>query len=234
MQSLTQLTELMNKAKIIELGHFLEENIPVWPTHSRFYKMLWHSPAKGDAATNFQLIFNEHNGTHADSTLHYDADNGTSIDAMPVRTFFGPCCVMHLEFLGHGGIVEPEHIHQWEKENGPVSPGDIVILNYGWYKLWKLMPDHTPFITDYPGLGGAAAEMLRDKGVKLIGCDTLSVDAQRNSSDPAHHALLYHGVAVMENLNNLGELPPRCYFLSLPLRIRGGSGSPVRPLGLIF
>jgi kynurenine formamidase len=40
-------------------------------------------------------------------------------------------------------------------------------------------------------------------------------------------------VAIIENLNNLGELPPRCYFLALPLRIKGGSGSPIRPLALV-
>ena len=234
MQPATQLAHLMNAARIVELGHVLEEGIPVWPTHSRFYKMLWHSPTKGDSSTNHQIILNEHNGTHVDATFHYDAANGKTIDVIPATTFFGPCCVMHMESLGKGGVVEPEHILEWEKQNGPVADGDIVIMNYGWHKLWKLMPDHLPFITDYPGLGGPAAELLRDRGVKMVCCDTLAVDAQRNPHDPAHHALLYHGVAVMENLNNLGELPARCYLLCLPLRIKGGSGSPVRPLGLVF
>lgn len=234
MDSLTQMVELMGKARIVELGHVLEEGIPVWPTHSRYYKMLWNSPTKGDNSTNHQIIFNEHNGTHIDATLHYDFKNGVSIDKFPAETFFGPCCVLHLESLGKNGVVEPDHILDWERENGPISRGDIVILDYGWYKLWKRMPDHLPFITDYPGLGGAAAELLRDRGVKMIGCDTLSVDAQRNREDPAHHALLYHGVVVMENLNNLGELPARCFFLSLPMRFAGGSGSPVRPIGLVF
>lgn len=234
MPALAQLADLMRRAKIVELGHVLEEGIPIWPTHARFFKMPWHSPANGDGSTNFQIILGEHNGTHVDATLHYDLKNGRSIDAMPIETYFGPACVMHLESLGKGGVVEPEHVLAWEKENGPIVRGDIVILNYGWYKLWKRMPDHLPFITDYPGLGGEAAALLRDRGVKMIGCDTLSVDAQRNADDPAHHALLYHDVSVMENLNNLGELPPRCYFLSLPLRFKGGSGSPVRPLGLVL
>ncbi|MCC8191247.1 MAG: cyclase family protein, partial [Planctomycetes bacterium] len=159
---------------------------------------------------------------------------GHAIAASPVRHFFGPCFVFQIEDLGRGGVVHPEHIQAWEERNGPIAAGDIVIFNYGWYRLWKLMPDHLPFITDYPGLGGPAAELLRERGVKMVGCDTLAVDAQCNPDDPAHHALLYHGVAVMENLTNLAELPARCWFLSLPLRIRGGSGSPVRPLALVF
>ena len=234
MHPAAKLMELLATAKIVELGHVLEEGIPVWPTHSRFFKMKWHSPDNGDASTNFQIILNEHNGTHADAMLHYDRKDGKSIDELPVETFFGPCCVMHFESLGKNGVVEPEHILAWEHEHGPVVKGDIVILNYGWHKLWKRMPDHKPFITDYPGLGGEGAELLRDRGVKLVGCDTLGVDALCNSHDPAHHALLYHGVAVMENLANLSQLPPRCFFFALPLKIKGGSGSPIRPLALVF
>lgn len=229
-----KLAELLGSATIVELGHVLEEDIPVWPTHSRFFKMPWHSPAKGDSSTNFQIILNEHNGTHADATLHYDAKNGKSIDQMPVETFFGPCCVMRFDRLGENGVVEPEHILAWEREHGSVARGDIVILNYGWHKRWKRMPDHLPYITGYPGLGGEGAELLRDRGVKLVGCDTLGVDALCNAHDPAHHALLFHNVAIVENLNNLDALPPRCFFLALPLRIRGGSGSPVRPLALVY
>jgi kynurenine formamidase len=234
MNRLTTLTELIGNARIVELGHVLEEGIPVWPTHSRFFKMPWHSPDKGDSSTNFQIILNEHNGTHADAMLHYDQKNGKSIDQLPPETFLGPCCVMHFETLGKNGVVGPEHILAWEKEHGAVAPGDIVILDFGWHRLWKRMPDHTPYITDSPGLGGAGAELLRERGAKLVGCDVLGVDALCNTDDPAHHALLCHGVAIVENLNNLGALPPRCFFLALPLRIKGGSGSPIRPLALIY
>ncbi|MCC8190382.1 MAG: cyclase family protein, partial [Planctomycetes bacterium] len=63
MTTLETLSALFRDARIVELGHVLEEGIPVWPTHSRFYKMAWHCPPKGDPTTNFQLIFNDHNGT---------------------------------------------------------------------------------------------------------------------------------------------------------------------------
>jgi kynurenine formamidase len=217
----------------VELGHVFEEDMPIWPTHSRFYKMAWESPAKGNSATTFQIILNEHNGTHADATLHYDREHGKSIDEMPPETFFGPCRVMHFAELGNNGVVTADRIRAWEKEHGAVERGDIVILNYGWHRLWKRMPDHLPYITDYPGLGGDGAELLRERGVKLVGCDTLSIDALCNPHDPAHNALLRHNVAIIENLNNLSELPPRCYFLALPLRIKGGSGSPVRPVAIV-
>lgn len=40
-------------------------------------------------------------------------------------------------------------------------------------------------------------------------------------------------LARRENLNNLDKLPPFCLFLALPLKIRGGSGSPVRAVALV-
>ncbi len=234
MDKLELLTDLLGRARVVELSHLLEEDIPVWPTHSRFYKMVWHSPAKGDTGTNHQFIMNEHNGTHVDASMHYFAETGLKIDEMPAASWFGPCCVLHLPDLGKGGVVEPAHIADWEGKNGRIAKGDVVILDYGWYRRWRLMPNHLDYITDYPGLGGEAAEVLRDRGVKLVCSDTLSIDARRNADDPAHHVLLGNGIAIAENLDNLGELPPRCYFLCLPLRIKGGSGSPVRPVALVI
>ncbi|MDR3077278.1 MAG: cyclase family protein [Planctomycetota bacterium] len=234
MEALSQFAELMAKARLVELSHHLEEGIPIWPTHSRFFKMVWHSPEKGDDSLNYQFVMNEHNGTHVDSLAHFFPKGGVSIDKMPPETFSGPCAVINVESVGKGGTAEPGHILDWEKENGRIAKGDVVVLNYGWHRLWKLMPDHLPFITDFPGLSEKGAELLRDRGAKLVGCDPMAVDALKNSGQPAHHVLLGSGVAIVENLANLDQLPPRCYFLCLPLRIRGGSGSPVRPVALVL
>lgn len=233
MNTLAQLEEALGRLDVVELAHVLEEDIPIWPTHSRFYKMVWHSPAKGDGSLNHQIILNEHNGTHVDSPAHYFLEKGPRIDAMPVQTYFGPCAVFDLRHLGANGEATAKHFLAWEAKNGQLRRNDIVILNYGWHKFWKKMPDHLPYITDYPGLGKDGAELLLERGIKMVCCDTLSVDAIKNSHDPAHHVLLGNGISVMENLTNLDRLPPRCYFLSLPLRIRDGSGSPVRPLALV-
>ncbi|MBX6764270.1 MAG: cyclase family protein, partial [Rubrobacteraceae bacterium] len=50
---------------------------------------------------------------------------------------------------------------------------------------------------------------------------------------PAHHTLLGNEVYIVENLANLRSLPPFCMFMAFPLKIRGGSGSPVRALALV-
>jgi kynurenine formamidase len=72
-----------------------------------------------------------------------------------------------------------------------------------------------------------------ERGAALVGCDTLAIDAAGSEESPAHHALLGNEVYIVENLNNLGALPPFCLFVALPLKIRGGSGSPVRAVALV-
>ena len=37
----------------------------------------------------------------------------------------------------------------------------------------------------------------------------------------------------IENLKNLDRLPPFCYFVTFPLKVKGGSGSPVRAVALV-
>jgi kynurenine formamidase len=68
----------------------------------------------------------------------------------------------------------------------------------------------------------------------MVGVDTLSVDKDQADSDPAHNLLLSHRIPVVENLRNLEKLhDKRGYFIALPLLIRDGSASPVRPVVLV-
>ena len=63
-----------------------------------------------------------------------------------------------------------------------------------------------------------------DRGVSLVGCETLAIDATVSTENPAHYALLGSEVYIVENLNNLDRLP---------LKMRDGSGSPVRAVTLV-
>ena len=96
-----------------------------------------------------------------------------------------------------------------------------------------LGPEGTGFLEDWPGLGGDAAGYLVEKGVSLVGCDTLAVDAFGSEENPAHYALLGNEVYIVENLNNLDKLPPWSLFMAFPLKVKGGSGSPVRAVALV-
>ncbi|PZE20595.1 cyclase family protein [Paenibacillus xerothermodurans] len=224
------LHDLLTQMQVIELSHTLEEHIPIWPTHSRYQHTLWHSYWHGDEAVNYQILINEHNGTHVDAPAHFIREGPAHvwINQMPIRTFFGPCTVLDLSFIGSLGVVEGGHIQEWEQEHGAIDAGDVVLIHLGWSKYWKKRPDDKQFVQDWPGIGKSAAEYLTEKKIKMIGVDTLAIDVFGSTDNPAHHTFLGSQIPIMENLNNLDKMPTRAYFIALPLPIAEGSGSPIR------
>ncbi|HEV2093511.1 MAG TPA: cyclase family protein [Rubrobacter sp.] len=219
----------------VDLSHTLEEGIPAWPTHARFSSTPYESQALGDVATHHGLTIGEHTGTHMDAPLHFvpegPAHYGT--DEIPLGRLAGRAATIRATDLGTGDLLCAERIRAWEREHGPIERGDRVLVRYGWDERWAIGPAGRRFLEGWPGLSGGAAEYLVGKGVALVGCDTLAVDAAGSEENPAHHALLGNQVYVVENLKNLGSLPPFCLFVALPLKIRRGSGSPVRAVALV-
>jgi hypothetical protein len=91
-----------------------------------------------------------------------------------------------------------------------------------------------PYLKNNPGLSEGAAHLLAERGVKLVGGDTPTIDSDANPTEPAHRVLLPKHILVLENAKNLGELPPKgAYFIGLPLRIKDGTGCPVRAIALV-
>jgi kynurenine formamidase len=219
----------------IDLSHTLEEGIPAWPTHARFSSTLYESQELGDVATHHGLTISEHTGTHMDAPLHFvpegPAHYGT--DEIPLECLAGRAATIEATDLGSDDLLTVDHIASWEREHGPIERGDRVLVRYGWDSRWTTGLEGRRFLEDWPGLSGEAAEYLVGKGTALVGCDTLAVDAAGSPENPAHHALLGNEVYVVENLKNLDRLPPFSLFLALPLKIRGGSGSPVRAVALV-
>lgn len=219
----------------VDLSHILEEGTPAWPTHARFSSVLYESQKLGDVATHHGLTISEHTGTHMDAPLHFipegPAHYGT--DEIPLDRLAGRATTIEATDLGAGGLLGVDRIRVWERRHGPIEGGDRVLIRYGWDERWTTGPEGRRFLEDWPGLSGEAAEYLVSKGVALVGCDTMAVDAAGSEENPAHHALLGNEVYVVENLRNLDRLPPFCLFLALPLKIKGGSGSPVRAVALV-
>ena len=213
----------------IDLSHTLEEDIPAYPTHARFGRTLYESYEYGDDALHYGLTTSEHTGTHMDAPLHFIPE-GPAVDEIPLDRLAGRAATIEATDLGADDLLSVGRIEAWEENNGPIEAKDRVLIRYGWDRRWTTGPEGRRFLEDWPGLSGEAAV---GKGVSLVGCDTLAVDATISTENPAHYALLGSEVYIIENLNNLDLLPPFCRFLALPLKIRGGSGSPVRAIALV-
>lgn len=235
-ETATLLRALAN-SQCVDLSQSLEEHMPHYPTHSKFHHTLWNSYWHGDRSMTYQLLMNEHTGTHVDAPAHFISDNKpdrhVTIDRVPVRRLIGRGVRLDCRKFKAGDSVPRKEIEDWEANHSQIERGDIVLFNFGWSNRWALRPGHAGYVENWPGVSMEAAEYLLSKSVAAIGVDTLSPDhpaALRGS--PIHPVMLEKQVLLVENLCNLEVLPDVFVFLGLPLKIRGGSGSPIRAVAL--
>lgn len=116
------------------------------------------------------------------------------------------------------------------------EPGDIVLIRTGWAQYWN---EPGRFINGLrcPGVNREAAEWLSRKGVFAGGSDTIAFEFQPAPTMPVHvHLLVESGIHIIEALDLEGlssERVSEFLFAGSPLRILGGTGSPIRPVALV-
>jgi kynurenine formamidase len=117
-----------------------------------------------------------------------------------------------------------------------IQANSFVVGFTGWSRRWG-DPDQYRNVVNgsmcFPGFSQEAAELLLERNVAGVGIDTLSPDGS-NMEFPVHLSFLRAGKVLLENLTNLDRLPAAgSYILALPLKIKGGTESPIRAVGLI-
>ena len=117
-----------------------------------------------------------------------------------------------------------------------IEPGDIVLLRTGWAQFWE---DAPRFISEVrgPGPSLAGARWLSAKGVFAAGSDTVAFEKVPDPAMPVHvHLLVESGIHIIECLNLETLSAEKIYqflFVASPLKIRGGTGSPMRPFAVL-
>ena len=228
----------LRSLRLIDLSQTLEEHMPHFPTHSLFFHNLWSSYQHGGRSLHFQLVMHEHNGTHVDAPIHFlrhaPSEAHVTIERVPLAQLLGRGVRVDCRGTMAGEYVSRSQVEDWERRHGALQAGDIVLFSFGWADHWGLKPEHHGYIDDWPGVAMDAAEYLLSKDIAAIGVDTLSPDPpQALSTNPIHPVVLEKQILIVENLCHLEQLPDFFLFLALPLKIREGSGSPVRAVALV-
>ena len=233
---LDPIARLLADYDLIDLSHTLEEGMPAFPTHSRFFHELWESYWHGDVAVAYQMIMNEHSGTHVDAPAHFVRDGHPAhvwSDEIPAASLMGRAATIDVTDVEPGSLFGPEILERFEAEHGSLEPGDIVLFRTGWSQKWHVRPDGGEYMRDWPGLNRDFAEVLRSRRVRAVGSDSMSPDRHGTEDFPVHYVLLPERVMILENLTNLDRLPAFSLFIALPLKIKVGSGSPVRAVAFV-
>ena len=218
---------------IVDLSHTIEEGMPVYPTHPQYFHMKWHT---GDPANLYQLLISEHAGTHIDSPSHFygepDDPRRIDLDALPVQSFIGRA--IKLDFPGLTGETQlgAKDIQDWEKVNISLRSGDATVFNFNWDKKWAKLPEGNEFLANWPGLNKDAAEYLASRGIRMAATDCLGIDGSSTVDLGSHIEFLEKKILIVENLANLSLVPQVFLLITLPLKIKDGTGSPVRAVAL--
>jgi kynurenine formamidase len=238
MSDLSGMLASLRSARLIDLSQTLEEHIPSYPTHSKYFHDMWGSYWHGGRSLTYQLVMNEHNGTHVDAPAHFISDAKpqahVTIENVPLTRLIGRGVRLVCREFKEGDYVSKAFVAEWEQKHGALQAGDIVVFDFGWAARWALRPNDKGYLTDWPGVSLEAAEYLLEKQVAALGVDTLSPDPPAAlASKPLHPVVLEKQMLIIENLCNLDALPDFFLFLALPLKIRGGSGSPIRAIAIV-
>jgi len=173
------------------------------------------SISSGDPCNVSILEFGSHTGTHVDAPRHF-IDSGATIDDLSLDYFLGPAKVFDLTAC--------KAIDTPDLTGLPIAAGDRILLK----TRNSHFVEESSFHPDFACLTAAAGRCLADIGIRTLGIDYLSIEEYGSPGFAAHQALLSRGVVLIEGLS-LGRVPAGVYeMIALPLKIRGGDGSPVR------
>jgi kynurenine formamidase len=204
-------------------------SINVHATHEEWDKIL-ESEISSPAVNRIEM--GEHTGTHVDAFNHMGrAFRGQSIETMPLTMFYTEGICLDLSHKGLRELIEVDDLKRALSATGlDIRAGDTVLIYTDHFRR--------AFGTENwdrgPGLSVDAARWLGGQRIAAFGVETMSPGVRHVSNKQVHLVCGEMGFTHYENLINLHLLigRGRFRFIGLPLKIRGGTGSPVRAVAV--
>lgn len=239
--------------EVIDLTHTLDPDFPVIILPPEFgqcarFRMEEISAYdhRGPAWKWHNLTLSEHTGTHFDAPSHWvsgrDLPNN-SVDAIPVDAFVGPVIVIDCSAgaaADEDFELTPDVIAEWEALHGAIPANSWVLMRTDWSKRHGAA--YLNMRDDGPHSPGPTPEAIRflieERDIRGFGTETVGTDAGQGSHYtppyPAHFYLHGAGKYGLQCLANLDRLPPTgALLIAAPLKIKNGTGSPLRVLAVI-
>jgi len=237
------------QAQWIDLTHPFNENSVYWPTNTPFRHdtVFYGINNQGYFYSSFKFSAEEHGGTHFDAPVHFGNQKNT-IEKVPLSQLYGPGVVVDVSKKAWDNpdyLISVDDFVTWEKENGEIPKGAIILVYTGHGRFYsdrdrylgtKLSGAEAVPQLHFPGLSPEAATWLtQNRTINAIGLDTPSIDYGQSSDFQAHRILCAHSLTIYENVANLDQLPAKGSFIvALPMKIEGGSGSPLRIVAIVL
>ncbi|MDO5707285.1 MAG: cyclase family protein [Andreesenia angusta] len=226
--------------ELIDLTQDIYQGMPLFGIHQPTFIMtnqtheenmeMTGSKTLGFYARN--LLISEHAGTHSDGVIEYKP-GGATVDKMPFKHFWGSAICVDLSHKRYPDYIEVKDIEEALDKHGlEIRDGDIFLMYTGLYNREYPGEGYKNY---YTGVSYEAAKYLAEKGVVNIGVDAPAIDQTPDDLDFSGHLVCgEYDITNTENLANLDKVAgKRFLYIGLPLKIRGGTGSPIRAIALV-
>jgi len=200
----------------IDISMPLFPGMPAFPGDPLFATERSHALDRGDPYNLSALRLGSHTGTHVDPPVHF-LPGGLTIDRIDLSQLNGPCRIVDVagSEIGVPALTS-------------LPPGtERVLLRTPNSARWR---ERLEFFPEYTALAAGGAQLLADRGVRLVGIDSLSIERDPSGKFPVHHRLLGSGVLILEGLLLADVVPGEYELTCLPLNLRAGDGGPARAL----
>ena len=236
----------VDEKKLIDMTYPFASDTLHWPTAKPFQldKVSEGRTPQGFWYSSYNYSGSEHVGTHLDAPFHF-AEGKWTTEQIPLASLIGPGVIIDARRKAETDrdyLLQVADIVAWEKRFGRIPKDSIVVMHTGWGRYWGDRKRY--FGTDapgdvsnlhFPGFSKAAAEFLvNQRTVKAVGIDTPSIDHGPSRDFIAHQILGGANIPIFENVAAVDRLPPRgATIYALPMKIKGGSGAPLRIFALL-
>lgn len=226
--------------EIIDLSQEIYEGMPVYKglpqvkmeihnSHEE-WEGIKDSPKRTPAV--YKLELGEHTGTHVDAINHMAKQyEGQSIDTMPLSMFYTEGICLDFSHKKLKELIEPDEIERaCRVQNQEIKKNDTVLIYTDHYRKYFGGEEWV----SGPGVSAETARYLGEKKIAAFGVETMSPGVPKISNKEVHYICGELGFTHYENLINLHLLigRGRFRFIGFPLKIRGGTGSPVRAVAI--
>ena len=236
------------RGTLVDLSHAYGDDTIYWPTAERFrLDVVADGMTPGGyyyAANNFTTA--EHGGTHLDAPVHFAAGRYAA-DEVPLDRLVGPAVVVDVTRASEQNAdhqVTVAELEAFESAHGRMADDSILLVRTGFSSRW---PDAARYLgtaergagavpkLHFPGVHPDAARwLLANRRIKAIGIDTASIDYGQSTAYETHRLLYEANIPGFENLTALDRLRPTgAIVIALPMKIRRGSGAPLRAIAVL-
>jgi kynurenine formamidase len=242
------IADKLSSGRWVDLTYEFSEKTLYWPTATGFkLDTAFHgvTPA-GFYYEAYNYCAAEHGGTHLDAPVHFAKGKWTAAE-IPLDRLTGEAAVIDVSAKA---LKDPDYqisiadVAEWEKTNGKI-PDDIMVLFHTGYG--SFYPDAKKYLgteergvnavakLHFPGIHpDLATWFVKNRKIKAVGLDVASVDYGQSKDFKTHQILYEQNIPGFENVANLDKLPAKeIYIIALPMKIKGGSGGPLRIVAIV-